>query len=194
MHSDNPGSNHHYDRLLNVPSGWTGELIDGKLFTFPRPVLRHVRVTSQLGSRLITIADRDIDDSGPFEGDRGWYILIEPEIRLNGDALVPDIAGWLRHRITPGTTDYIECAPDWVCEVLSPSTNARDRGVKADWYFEHGVQHYWIADPDSCTIEVCARGETTWNVVAIVTGNLVVRCPPFADTTIDLRQLWVRAA
>ena len=69
---------------------------------------------------------------GPFDrgrgGPGGWIFLIEPELHLGPHVVVPDIAGWRRERLTPfPTTAFIDTPPDWVCEVLSPSTQRIDR-------------------------------------------------------------------
>jgi Uma2 family endonuclease len=44
-------------------------------------------------------------------------------------------------------------APDLAIEVLAPSTSRRDRGVKFADYAAHGVQEYWIVDPEARTVE-----------------------------------------
>jgi Uma2 family endonuclease len=44
-------------------------------------------------------------------------------------------------------------APAFVAEVLSPSTEANDRGVKFEDYASHGIAEYWIVDPDAETVE-----------------------------------------
>ena len=44
---------------------------------------------------------------------------------------------------------HFETAPNWVCEVLSPATRARDRGAKRDLYGAHGVGHLWLVDPET---------------------------------------------
>ena len=70
----------------------------------------------------------------PFDfgdGPGGWLIVNEPELHLSDDVVVPDIAGWRRLRMPvypPGA--YVTLAPDWVCEVLSPSTRKFDLGQK----------------------------------------------------------------
>lgn len=72
-------------------------------------------------------------------GPGGWWILLEPELHLGPDVLVPDLAGW-RQASLPSLpeTPAFEVRPDWVCEVLSPSTARLDRGPKLDAYAEHG--------------------------------------------------------
>jgi hypothetical protein len=120
-----------YADLLGVPENQVGEIIDGELFTQPRPAAPHARAASRLG----------IDLGGPFDrgkgGPGGWIILYEPELHLHGDALVPDLAGWRRERMPemPHAAAF-ELAPDWVCDVLSPATqrprsHQEDAGLRA---------------------------------------------------------------
>jgi Uma2 family endonuclease len=92
-------------------------------------------------------------------------LLNEPELHLGAQPhiLVPDIAGWRRERM-PVIEDgpYFDLAPDWVCEVLSPSTAAFDRGRKADVYLEVGVKHLWLVDADTPQIEAFEAVEGRW--------------------------------
>ena len=112
-----------YEDLLAVPDNLVAEIINGELVTSPRPAPRHARAASALGGALWGF------DSGPG-GPGGWWILIEPELHLDGhqQVLVPDLAGWRVERMPElPDTAYFEVEPDWVCEVLSPSTAAIDR-------------------------------------------------------------------
>ena len=81
--------------------------------------------------------------------------------------LAPDIAGWRAERLTPmPKTAYIETPPDWICEVLSPSTQAIDRTDKLAVYAESGVKHCWYVDPLARTLEVLALTGGKWLLAA----------------------------
>jgi hypothetical protein len=118
-----------YDDLLQVPAHRVGEIVDGDLHVSPRPASRHALASSGLGSAL----------GPPFHNGRGgpggWWILDEPELHLGPDVLVPDLAGWRRERMPefPDTAAFT-LAPDWVCEVVSPSTEGLDRARKMPAY------------------------------------------------------------
>lgn len=58
--------------------------------------------------------------------------------------------------VTPDTLRFP--VPDLIVEVLSPSTEARDRGVKFEDYARHGVGEYWIVDPEAETVELHRLG------------------------------------
>src|SRR6187402_351383 len=130
-----------YADLVAAPEHLVAELIDGVLYTQPRPRGRHAQAASVLG----------MDLGSPFHrgrgGPGGWIILYEPELHLAEHVLVPDLAGWRRERL-PEVPDaaYFELAPDWVCEVLSPGTALFDRRRKVPVYAQARVEHVWLVD------------------------------------------------
>lgn len=175
-----------YADLLEVPENRVGEIIDGELITQPRPAAPHARAASRLGVEL-----------GPFDrnkgGPGGWIILDEPELHLHGDALVPDLAGWRRERM-PELPDVaaFELAPDWVCEVLSPSTQSHDRVKKMRVYAREGVGHVWLIDPLAQTLEVYTAANGAWLRSQTAQGAEKIRAEPFSELELDLAALWER--
>ncbi|MEM6550279.1 MAG: Uma2 family endonuclease [Pseudomonadota bacterium] len=161
------------------------ELIDGRLHLQPRPALRHARASSALGVEL----------GGPFDrgrgGPGGWWILDEPEVHLGDDVLVPDLAGWRRERVAvvPDEAAFT-IAPDWVCEVLSPSTRQFDVTEKRARYYTAGVGHLWLVDPAARTLEVFASAETGWHLVAALKDDEPVCQVPFDAVEFPLGSLW----
>src|SRR5262245_49082248 len=91
----------------------------------------------------------------PAKTGPGGVILDEPELHIVGQVLLPDVAGWRRERM-PEMPDapYFEMAPDWVCEILSSSTAARDRTRKMHHYARARLVHVWLIDPVLETLEV----------------------------------------
>ena len=174
-----------YDDLIEVPDHLVAEIIDGELHTSPRPSPRHADASSGLGGAL----------RGPFDrgrgGPGGWRILDEPELHLGHDVLVPDLAGWRRERL-PTLPDeaYFSLAPDWVCEVLSPSTVALDRTRKLTVYAREQVPYAWLVDPMAFTIEVLHLDAGRWVILTTCAGNDAVSLPPFDALPLDLTLLW----
>lgn len=164
-----------------------GEIVDGVLYTQPRPASRHAFATSGLGADLVGSFQRGRGGPG------GWFILDEPELRLRSDVLVPDLAGWRRERMpeVPDTPSF-DLAPDWVCEAISPSTAARDRTIKLDVYRREGVRHLWFLDPHARTLEVLALDGEGYRITATFAGAVTVRAAPFAAIELDLSLLWLR--
>lgn len=175
-----------YADIEALPPHVVGEIAFGVLHTHPRPSPRHGRATTRLGAEL----------DGPFDrgrgGPGGWFFLIEPELHLGSHVLVPDIAGWKRERLPKlPDTAYIETSPDWVCEVLSPSTHRFDRTDKLTIYAEFGVKHCWYVDPIARTLEVFALQGDKWLLAATLKDADAVTAPPFEAHTFALDLLWL---
>lgn len=172
---------------LDAPEHVVAEVLDGELFTMPRPRLRHARGSSRLGMLL----------GGPFDlgvnGPGGWVILDEPELHLGPrpDIIDPDLAGWRRERM-PELPDEaaITLVPDWVCEVISASTEAIDRGRKRRIYRREGVGHLWLLSPELRTLEVYRLENGRWTEVETYEGDAVVRAEPFEAIELPLAALW----
>jgi len=175
-----------YEDLLKVPDNLVAELIDGELYTSPRPASRYARASSAIGAKLFNSFDSG--DGGPG----GWWIIDEPELHLAGNAIVPDLAGWRRERmpIFPDAAAF-DVAPDWLCEVQSPSTARIDRVKKLPIYKEHRMQHVWLVDPVDRTLEVLRLENDRWVVAGNYAGDDVVRAEPFEAVEIDLGALWI---
>jgi Uma2 family endonuclease len=174
-----------YADLAAVPAHLVAEIIDGELVTHPRPVPKHVLAANRLYFEL----------TGPFDfgrdGPGGWIFAIEPELHLGEQVVVPDLAGWRRERL-PALPDtaYIETAPDWVCEVLSPSTERYDRIAKRRIYAEAGVPHLWLLDPRSQLLEVFALDGQNWRLAGTYQGADNVGGPPFEAISFALSALF----
>jgi Uma2 family endonuclease len=178
-----------YEDLLGLPENLVGEIIDGELHTHPRPAPKHARAYSALGYRIGGPYDGGIDGPG------GWWILDEPELHLGSDVLVPDLASWRRERLPRlPESAWFELAPDWVCEILSPSTARVDRVLKMPIYAREGVGHLWLVDPDLETLEVYAlvtRAEKPhWLLLESLANDAPVRQAPFHGIEFPLASLW----
>lgn len=82
------------------------------------------------------------------------------------------------------------CAPEWVCEILSPGGGRRQRAVKPAIHFCERVPHLWIIDPSTRTLEVLRRTEAVWLFDATFGEDDVVRAPPFDAVEFVLGDLW----
>ncbi len=107
--------------------------------------------------------------------------------------LVPDLAGWRRERMPElPDTAATSLAPDWVCEVLSPSTEADDRAGKMPVYARFEVAHLWLLDPLLETLEVFRLQDQGWFLVGTHRGKQQVCVEPFDSVELDLGSLWER--
>jgi Uma2 family endonuclease len=173
-----------YDDLVRVPEHHVAEMFDGELYASPRPAFPHARAAGVLLGKLGGFFDFG-------DGPGGWLIFTEPELHFGNDVLVPDLAGWRRERLpSVPNASYLTLAPDWICEVVSPSTEYIDRGKKLRIYAREGVAHAWFVDPLRRVLEVLALAAGSLAQIAEHHGEGNVRAVPFDALELDLRALW----
>ena len=168
---------------MEVPDTKIAEIIDGELVVSPRPASPHAHAATVIGSDVVGPFHRNPGDPA---GPGGWWILLEPELHLAEDVLVPDWAGWRRERLPvfPDTPAFTQ-APDWVCEVISPATGRIDRSRKMRIYAREGVSHLWLVEPQLETLEIYRLEAGRWVVVGTHASDDSVRAEPF--DAIELR-------
>lgn len=174
-----------YADLEALPANVVGQIVLGVLHAHPRPAVPHALAASALGEEL----------GPPFKRGRGgpgrWLILDEPELHLDDDVLVPDLAGWRRERMSEAPrTAFLSVAPDCICEVLSPSTSSLDRGDKLKVYARENVAHVWLVDPAARTLEVLLLDGATYRILDVFSDDAKTRVVPFDAIELDLAVLW----
>ena len=181
-----------YDDLLKVPDHLVAELLDGELFASPRPASPPAVASSAIGAALFEAFHRAPGDP---TGPGGWWIVDEPELHLGEDVLVPDIAGWRRELmpVLPNVTAFRQ-PPQWVLEVVSPSTARIDRVRKLPIYAREAVANVWLVDPLARTLEVLRWIEGRWLLVATHGGDETVRAEPFDAAELALARWWLPEA
>ena len=177
-----------YAELEALPSNMVGQIISGALYAHPRPTRRHGRAAGGLNFAI----------NGPFQfkqgGPGGWVFIPEHELHLGQHVVVPDISGWKTDRYPIAeTTSYSVVPPDWLCEILSPSTARLDRFQKLPIYAGHSVHHCWYVDPIEKTLEVFILDQGTYKIGPTFTDSAPVTAPPFEAHTFALSLLWDEA-
>jgi Uma2 family endonuclease len=177
-----------YQDVLDAPERFIAEVLDGELVLQPWPTIPHQGAVSELTGDLGGTVGR----LGPPDG---WIILRGVEVHLGQgedvDIVVPDLAGWRRTRLpkVPATA-FMSLPPDWVCEVLSPSTELRDRTTKLSIYAREGVGHLWFVSVRTRHVEVYRLNDGLWTLLATAQGDAKVRLAPFEEVELDLSFLW----
>ncbi|MEW6168133.1 MAG: Uma2 family endonuclease [Pseudomonadota bacterium] len=172
--------------LARLPEHLVGEIIDGELHSQPRPSGPHGVTEAELMTDLGSAFGRGRGGPG------GWWILIEPQLHLEPHILVPDLAGWKRERMPRVPDDHrFTVVPDWVCEILSPSTARKDRIQKMRIYAESGVAHCWLLDPLARTLETYELQAGKWLLLASHGGDTRFRAPPFDAVEFELGAWWL---
>ncbi len=177
-----------YEQLQALPEGLTGEILLGQLYTQARPSGRHGLAAAVLTGDLVPSYSRGRGGPG------GWWIIPEPEVHFVRDeeVVVPDLAGWRRERLPTLPEDHrFEVVPDWVCEILSPSTASKDREIKLPLYAHYGVPYCWLVDPKRRTLVVHGLDGGAWHVLLEASGAVTVQSPPFGEIALELAALWV---
>lgn len=170
-----------------LPPGVKGEIIDGVLYTMPRPRARHQAIGLNVSSDLRNPFDKG--NGGPG----GWWILPEPGIELpNTPEISPDIAGWRRERMPELPDDEpIRLVPDWVCEILSPSNRRHDLLVKKPYYAKVCVKHHWLVDREARALTAYRLEGGFWVEIGVYGDEREARIEPFAEVPLDVASWWV---
>jgi len=173
--------------LEALPDTVVGELIQGVLYTMARPRPRHQNASGVVFGEVHGAFQRGRTGPG------GWWILVEPGIALpevDVDELSPDIAGWRKERVPVLPEGRIHVVPDWVCEVLSPSTRSHDQRIKRPLYAQAGVRWMWVVDVDAKTLVVSRNEGGKWLEIGVFGDEDVMQAEPFEVLPIELRELW----
>ena len=169
------------EELHNLPDdGNTYELVHGELFMTPAPAPSHETVVVRL-TRVLA----------PYVAKHNLGDVLRPRavIQHQGSQVEPD----LNVRKMPDTDLPWDAwpIPILVIEILSPSTQRRDREQKREFYLEVGVRDYWIVDPDARTIasvregrrDMVTKDSVTWEPAGVATPLVVRLAQIFGQST-----------
>jgi len=167
-----------YEDYLLTSDDRRYELVDGDLFLTPAPTPNHQQIAGELFARLREFV----------EGQRLGRVVIAPcDVVLSRyDVVQPDVFFVRAERLSIIGEKNIQGAPDLVIEVLSPSTEERDRQMKAKLYARSGVRELWIVDPAAKTIELYAGSGAAFRRVALFTIADTVRSAVLPGLEISL--------
>ena len=173
---------HTYADYLETSDDERYELLHGELVMAPAPLLYHQYVLVAL-----------ILEMGTFVKERnlGKVLSAPTDVVLSDtDVVQPDILFVSNERRHIRTRENIQGAPDLVVEILSPTTAERDRIVKSALYAQHGVQEYWIVDPDARTITVFLLNGGAFEEVDTYSEGETLTSPMLAGFSIALDEIF----
>jgi Uma2 family endonuclease len=178
-----------YADLLKLPDAVRAQILSGQIITAPAPLPSH----SKVQGAVRRFVGGPFDDDDGHGGPGGWWIFVEVDVQLDVHNVVrPDLAGWRRARLPdPGEQRPISITPDWVCEVLSPSSVAYDRVTKSRLYAANGIRHYWIIDVDARTLEAFELVEQRWVLAGSYDEDALVRVAPFVEVELPVGRLFL---
>jgi len=179
-----------HEDLAKLPERTFGQIVDGELIVLPHPPLEHQHILTLLVGDLQRLGHLARGASG------GWWFIHRPELRLGGDVLIPDLAGWKIERKPPTSASYATVAPDWLCEVMTPETAELDRHRKGALYAREGVPHLWLLDLRERTLEVLRLlpGDVPgYERVRLGRGDQAIRAEPLEAVELDLAEYWASA-
>lgn len=181
---------------LRVPEEKRAELIAGRIVQHAFPGVKHGDTQAQISHFLRPYRQRRSGGGGGGGGSPGgWWLSQEVDLFIADVGCRPDIVGWRRDKHArvpqPNAQGVITEVPDFVCEVLSPSTARFDTVEKQKAYFRAGVPHYWLVDPERSVLTVQERTDRGYLVVLTGAPGHTVRAAPFEGVEIPIDELFL---
>jgi Uma2 family endonuclease len=169
-----------------LPEGERVELICGKFYAMASPG----QLRQEISGRVFRIIGDYIDDKGG--GCKVFHAPFDVKLEDKGDTIVqPDVSVICDRDKLDGRR--CNGAPDWVIEIVSPSTASHDYVRKYDLYKRTGVREYWIINPDDRSV-VVHRFEGYSTVTEEYTLDDIVRAGIYDDLTIDFKEILTKIA
>lgn len=173
--------------LLALSPDVRAELIRGTLVDKPDASSGHAAAQ---GSTTLRLGERFQRKPGGSHPGGSWFFT-ELLIQLGKEAFRPDVCAYRRERMAERpNVPIVRLAPDWICEILSPSHEARDRIDKLQSYFRAGVPHYWLMNPEERTLEVFRRTDIGYALVLTARRGERVRAEPFEAVELAVDELF----
>lgn len=140
--------------IYALPDGQRAELIDGEIYDMAPPNTGHQRLSMNLSSKIVNYISQNNGDCEVFAAPFAVFLNED-----NKNYFEPDISVICDK--TKITDKGCNGAPDWVIEIVSPSSKPRDYNIKLFKYCNAGVREYWIVDPETGITSVYAFEQGT---------------------------------
>ena len=165
-----------------LPIGAPYQLIGGELIMSPSPTPFHQEISANLYTSLRTfVTSKSL----------GRVFLAPLDIRLTDyDVFQPDVMFVRKERVHLIGREKFNIIPDLVIEILSPSNAYYDLTHKKTMYCEHGVEEYWIVDPEQETIEILIKDGAYYRTEAIFRKPAELHSPMFPGFSMKLEEVF----
>ncbi|MCI8713117.1 MAG: Uma2 family endonuclease [Ruminococcus sp.] len=130
------------DDIYRLPEGQRAELIDGRLFMMASPSRRHQEIVHFLDRTIGNYVQSKRGECKVYPAPFAVFLNADDTVYVEPDVSVICDKGKL-------TDEGCHGAPDWIVEVVSPTTRSMDYGRKLFKYHSAGVREYWIVDYDN---------------------------------------------
>ncbi len=174
---------------LSLPKEQGAELINGRIVYRAMPYVQHGNAQGNVFAQLAGA-------QFPLDDHPGWWLSLEVDLLIGGQGMRPDLAGWRRDRhpdppdpVLIGGKKVIATPPDWVCEVLSPSTADQDLGPKREAYYRAQVGHYWVVDMENEVLTIFRWTQVGYAFLTAAGKSEIIKPEPFES--IDFKVSWL---
>lgn len=182
MQTETPNRLYTYEDYLKLDDDKQYELIGGELILVPAPKTIHQRLSHRLNQILSDFV---------IKNNLGEVMYAPIDVVLTeSNKPQPDILYISKERLKIIKEKYIDGAPDLIVEILSPSTISRDRVEKSRLYYTHGVQEYWLVDPDAEIVEVFTPGEKNWYLSGAYSKEEILLSQLLTGLEINLKDIF----
>jgi len=185
VHPIPEGARIRYRDILTFPQSVTGErieLYEGEFVMVPAPGFWHQNTVANLFFHISRyVREHNLGKIIPAPCDVYFdeYTVLEPDLLFIS-----------KERLHIAGPRLVRGSPDWVAEVLSQTTEERDRGFKLRWYALQGVREYWIVDPDRRVVEVYIKKGQVYQLLGEFSGEEMIRSEAFTKLELKVDQLW----
>jgi Uma2 family endonuclease len=177
---------HTWEEFLELDEDDPRELLDGEFVEIEVPTRTHESIVTSL---IVTL--------GSWARLKKAGRVLASGYKLRIDArrgAMPDIQLYRTGNWPAGQDKGLETGhPDLVIEVISPSSQSKDRVRKLHDYAAIGIPEYWLVDPEARTLERLVLRDGTYSIVEALEGDAVFRPAELEGLEIELGPLWEEA-
>ena len=172
-----------YEEWLQMPEVSEGieEVVNGEIQILPAPKWKPATIIENLRNLMAPQIDRQLVRIAVSQ-----FGLVIPKRPLI--TRVPDLAVFERSSIVE-RDGYIQSAPQWIVEVLSPANRREEREGKLADYASIGVAEVWVISPEARTVEILVLEGSALRRLTIVADG-VLRPVRFPYVAIDIASIW----